>query len=272
MSPMLTLGKEGLIGNSVTESSCLPIGPIHLLLLKALSSKAVILNRWSMKLFKWSTERSFRENGIFTTKCLFYRSTRVFLSFSTIGITAFVFDIILSRSRAVERGGKGHSILRPGLLQRARAVVKRNANWFWLPHVLYCFWYLDWFRKFPIDTEIENSKWLSLIFKKERSSLANRCVCGCFAWCCRQFQPRSFSGKIFRLFSQLSKFCLKFCQNRVTSQVNFKGSGEGPILEWSGGITREHFAKLHLKIRIFVHSGSQFLYNVFTRLIRRMKS
>ena len=34
----------------------------------------------------------------------------------------------------------------------------------------------------------------------------------------------------------------------------------------------KNFAKLHLKIRIFVHSGSKFLYNAFTRLIRRLKS
>jgi len=27
---------------------------------------------------------------------------------------------------------------------------------------------------------------------------------------------------------------------------------------------RENFAKLHLKIRIFVHSGSKFWYNAFT--------
>jgi len=40
----------------------------------------------------------------------------------------------------------------------------------------------------------------------------------------------------------------KFCHNCVTSQINF-----GP-----GACTRKNFAKLHLKIRIFVHSGSTF--------------
>ena len=43
--------------------------------------------------------------------------------------------------------------------------------------------------------------------------------------------------------------------NRVTSQINFMESAEDTnILGWSGGMPRENFAKLHLKIRIFVHS------------------
>jgi len=47
--------------------------------------------------------------------------------------------------------------------------------------------------------------------------------------------------------------------NRVTSQINFRKSGESTtILGGSGGMPWENFAKLHLKIRIFVHSGSKF--------------
>jgi len=50
-----------------------------------------------------------------------------------------------------------------------------------------------------------------------------------------------------------------FRHNRVTSQINFRGSAEDmTILEGSEACPRENFAKLHLKIRIFVHSGSQF--------------
>jgi len=51
----------------------------------------------------------------------------------------------------------------------------------------------------------------------------------------------------------------KFRHNCVTSQINFRGSAEGTtILGLSGGMRREKFAKLHLKIRVFVHSGSKF--------------
>jgi len=51
----------------------------------------------------------------------------------------------------------------------------------------------------------------------------------------------------------------KFCHNRVTSQINFRGSAEGTIiLERPKACLRENFAKLHLKLRIFVHSGSKF--------------
>jgi len=50
-----------------------------------------------------------------------------------------------------------------------------------------------------------------------------------------------------------------FRHNRVTSQSNFRGSAEGTtILGGSGGMPQEYFAKLHLKIRFFVHSGSKF--------------
>jgi len=50
-----------------------------------------------------------------------------------------------------------------------------------------------------------------------------------------------------------------FRHNRVTSQINFRGSAEGTtILGDPGACTRENFAKLHLKIRIFVYSGSKF--------------
>jgi len=51
----------------------------------------------------------------------------------------------------------------------------------------------------------------------------------------------------------------KFRYNHVTSQFNFRGSAEGTtILGGPGGKPQENFAKLHLKIRIFVHSGSKF--------------
>ena len=51
----------------------------------------------------------------------------------------------------------------------------------------------------------------------------------------------------------------KFRHNRVTSQINFRGSAEGTtILGGGGACSRENFAKLRLKIRIFVHSGSKF--------------
>ena len=44
----------------------------------------------------------------------------------------------------------------------------------------------------------------------------------------------------------------KFGHNRVTSQINL-GSAEGTtIIGWSGGMPRKNFAKLHLKIIIFV--------------------
>jgi len=38
---------------------------------------------------------------------------------------------------------------------------------------------------------------------------------------------------------------------------------------WPGAYPRETFAKLHLKIRNFVHSGSKSQCNAFTRLISR---
>jgi len=51
----------------------------------------------------------------------------------------------------------------------------------------------------------------------------------------------------------------KFRHNRGTSQINFRGSVEGTtILGGSGAFPLENFAKLHLKICIFVHSGSTF--------------
>jgi len=51
----------------------------------------------------------------------------------------------------------------------------------------------------------------------------------------------------------------KFRHNRVTSQINFRGSTEGTTIpRGPGACPRESFAKLHLKIRIFVHSGSKF--------------
>jgi len=51
----------------------------------------------------------------------------------------------------------------------------------------------------------------------------------------------------------------KFRHSRVTSQINFRGSAEGTtILGGPGACPRKNLAKLHLKIRIFVHSGSKF--------------
>jgi len=50
-----------------------------------------------------------------------------------------------------------------------------------------------------------------------------------------------------------------FRHNYVTSQINFRGSAEGTtILGAPAACLREKFEKLHLKIRIFVHSGSKF--------------
>ena len=46
---------------------------------------------------------------------------------------------------------------------------------------------------------------------------------------------------------------------KVSSQINFRGSAEGTtILRGPGACSQVNFAKLHLKIRIFVHSASKF--------------
>ena len=112
----------------------------------------------------------------------------------------------LPLNRAVERGSKGYRVPRPGLLQGTRAVVKRNVDWFWLLRVLHLPWYLD-LRKLPIDIEIKISKLISTFdLKKKKSSPHNRSVHGCFALRCKQFQPRSFLGKICRLSSDISDF------------------------------------------------------------------
>ena len=51
----------------------------------------------------------------------------------------------------------------------------------------------------------------------------------------------------------------KFRHNRVTSQINFRGSAESTTIQGGpGACPQENFAKLHLQIRIFVHSGSKF--------------
>jgi len=43
----------------------------------------------------------------------------------------------------------------------------------------------------------------------------------------------------------------EFCHNRVTSQINFRGSAKGmTILGGPGAFPRDNFTKLHLKIRI----------------------
>jgi len=44
----------------------------------------------------------------------------------------------------------------------------------------------------------------------------------------------------------------KFCHNRVTSQINFRGSAEGmTILGSAEACPRENFAKLHQKYAFF---------------------
>ena len=56
---------------------------------------------------------------------------------------------------------------------------------------------------------------------------------------------------------KVSEWGSKFRHNRVTSQINLR-SGEGmTIIGWSGGMPRKNFAKLHLKIRIFVPVKSE---------------
>jgi len=70
--------------------------------------------------------------------------------------------------------------------------------------------------------------------------MANDTTKRCIQW---RTQKISEGGKIL---SQLY----------MTSQINFRGSAEGKtILGGPGACTLENFAKLHLKIRIFVHSG-----------------
>jgi len=69
---------------------------------------------------------------------------------------------------------------------------------------------------------------------------------------------------------KISEGWANFRRNRVTSQINFRGSAEGTTILGGPGIClRENFANLHLKIRIFVHSGSKLEYNAFTTLISR---
>jgi len=67
---------------------------------------------------------------------------------------------------------------------------------------------------------------------------------------------------------KISEGVAKFRHNRVTSQINFRGSAEG-ILEGSGSMLPGKFCKITPKMRIFMHSGSKFWYNAFTRLISR---
>ena len=51
----------------------------------------------------------------------------------------------------------------------------------------------------------------------------------------------------------------KFRHNCVTSQITPIGSAESTTIPGrSGGMPRKNFARLHLKIRIFLHSGSKF--------------
>jgi len=54
------------------------------------------------------------------------------------------------------------------------------------------------------------------------------------------------------------------------SQINFRGSAEGTtqtILGGPGACPRKNFAELHLKIRIFVHSGSKFQTILFLHFL-----
>jgi len=51
----------------------------------------------------------------------------------------------------------------------------------------------------------------------------------------------------------------RFRHNRVTSQINFGEVPKArPFSGSPGACPQENFANLHLKIRIFVHSGSKF--------------
>ena len=60
----------------------------------------------------------------------------------------------------------------------------------------------------------------------------------------------------------------KFRNNRVTSQINFRGSAEDTTILGDPGLCPlENFAKLHLKIRIFVHSGSKFYTILFLHFL-----
>jgi len=69
---------------------------------------------------------------------------------------------------------------------------------------------------------------------------------------------------------KISERVLKCRHNRVTSQINFRGSAEGTTILWDpGACPQENFAKLLLKIRIFVHFESKFQYNAFTILSSR---
>ena len=49
-------------------------------------------------------------------------------------------------------------------------------------------------------------------------------------------------------------------RNKVShNRHNFMGSAEGTTIQRRpGGMPRKNFAKLHLKMRILVHSGSKF--------------
>ena len=49
----------------------------------------------------------------------------------------------------------------------------------------------------------------------------------------------------------------KFWHNRVTSQINLGSAESTIIIGWSGGMPQKNFAKLHLKIRIFVPVKSE---------------
>jgi len=56
-----------------------------------------------------------------------------------------------------------------------------------------------------------------------------------------------------------SKGGAKFCHNRVTSQINLKGSAEGStILGGSGGMPLGKFCKITPKNLIFVHLEASF--------------
>jgi len=133
-------------------------------------------------------------------------------------------------------------------------------------------WFLSGFDdlrtnpKMPLRTFKKNSNFKStaqttLVCAVDSTQLKRFCIA------CRLRDWMSNSSGVRRKFPGGEA---NFCNNRVTSQINFRGSAESTtILGGPAACPRENFAKLHLKIRIFAHSGSKFYYNAFTRLISR---
>ena len=109
------------------------------------------------------------------------------------------------QNRTVEKGARWYRVPRPGFLQVARAVVKNNADWFWLSRVLYWFMYLDLLRKYSIDIGIEISKWLSLISKKKGHRLLIAVFTGVSPCGASNFSRHSFLGIFSDFTRSLSK-------------------------------------------------------------------